>query len=67
MFGGFSEASSPAGGFTAGVWVRDSTPPKMILVRSEAVARSTPTLQVRRVGKFRALGMFFLCSSDSFP
>ncbi|CAE7840500.1 unnamed protein product, partial [Symbiodinium sp. KB8] len=40
-----NNASSPAGGFTAGVWVRDSTPPKMIFVRSEAVARSTPTLQ----------------------
>ena len=41
-----TKASDPTGGFTAGVWVRDSTPPTMIFVRSEAVARTTPTLQV---------------------
>ncbi|CAE8610726.1 unnamed protein product [Polarella glacialis] len=39
-------AGAPVGGTTRFVWMVDVTPPTMTLVRREAVARATPTLQV---------------------
>ncbi|CAJ1402439.1 unnamed protein product [Effrenium voratum] len=43
---GVGSVTNPSGGATFGVWLRDLTPPTMVFVRSEAVARESPTLQV---------------------
>ena len=52
MVTGVNSSSAPAGGLTQNIWVTDSTPPRMIFVRADALASATlqVTLQLDEPG-----------------